>query len=517
MGSSRRMSSSDRLTTWWHRGSNFLLPPLHPNHPAPGENVLSPNQALAPATPWLRRRTHHATSVEVESVAELSLLVPTTAAPRNALDRKARPSSLGRSLRSWHSRGRGFDSVPSCHSRTSHSPRRRVDGSLSVMYLLARGTPELVSTGDQSMGGPTMQRFDFTRLVLTLALLVAVGASRPATVRGDDQSLEKLVAPIALYPDPLVAQILPASTNPLEVFEAADAVANGTRPSQETASKWDPSIQALLSFPSVLKMMRDKVDWTTQLGKAFVADQGGVLAAIQSVRQQVQKAGNLKSTTQQVVTTQGTTIIIEPASPQVIYVPQYDPVAVLAPAPYYAYAPMMTFGVGFAAGAATAYACSWGSSSSVVVNNNYHYSYTNTYDSYHSYSSSSGSYGTYHPQNGTYTGYDAKTGTYGAYNPATGKYGTYNPSTGAYNKDGQTGTYHGAGSTGTSYGSTSSGGYHESGSTGSSYRGSSSSSAWGDHSSWGSGAGSGGDAFHGVGGGGWGAQEASSRGNDSLG
>jgi hypothetical protein len=138
---------------------------------------------------------------------------------------------------------------------------------------------------------------------------------------------------------------LPASTNPLEVFEAADAVANGARPSEETAAKWDPSIQALLSFPTVLKMMRDKIDWTTQLGKAFAADQGGVLAAIQHVRQQAHSAGNLKSNDKQVVTTQGSTIVIEPASPDIIYVPQYNPVTVIAPAPYYVYEPMMTFGV----------------------------------------------------------------------------------------------------------------------------------------------------------------------------
>jgi hypothetical protein len=353
-----------------------------------------------------------------------------------------------------------------------------------------------------------MPRFSSARLVPALVLAVATAGG----VWGADQSLDKLVAPIALYPDPLVAQILPASTNPLEVFEAADAVASGTRPSEETASKWDPSVQALLSFPTVLKMMRDKIDWTTQLGKAFVADQGAVLAAIQSVRQQAHNAGNLKSNDKQVVTTQGSTIVIEPASPDVIYVPQYNPVTVIEPAPYYAYAPLMTFGVGFAAGAATAYACSWGSSS-VVVNNTYHYSYTNTYNSYHTYNSNTGSYGAYHPQNGSYTGYNAKTGTYGYYNPTTGNHGSYDPSTGAYHHDGQSGTWKppsstssGSSSTESSLGSTSGGGHRYG-----------SSSAWGDHSSWGSGGGSGGDAFHGVGGGGWGAQDASARGNDSLG
>jgi hypothetical protein len=401
-----------------------------------------------------------------------------------------------------------------------------------------------------------MPRFPSPRLVPALVFVAAIARG----AWGSDPSLDKLVAPIALYPDPLVAQILPASTNPLEVFEAADAVANGARPSEETAAKWDPSIQALLSFPTVLKMMRDKIDWTTQLGKAFVADQGAVLAAIQSVRQQAHNAGNLKSNDKQVVTTQGSTIVIEPASPDIIYVPQYNPVTVIAPAPYYVYEPMMTFGLGFAAGAATAYACSWGSST-VVVNNYYHYSYTNTYSSYHTYNTNTGSYSAYHPQNGSYSGYNAMTGTYGYYNPSTGKYGTYNPSTGAYNKDGQTGTRTGTsgGSSGTyhpqndsytgynamtgnygyynpstgKYGTydPSTGAYNKDGQTGtrtsdtsagsgatsSSGHRNGSSSAWGDHSSWGSGAGSGGDAFHGVGGGGWGAQDASARGNDSLG
>src|SRR5262249_45684180 len=303
---------------------------------------------------------------------------------------------------------------------------------------------------------------------LSLALFVVLACAyqpKPALSQSPppgDSSLQKLVAPIALYPDALVAQILPASTQPIQIVEAARAVAGGQRPDQATASQWDPSIQALLTFPTVLKMMNDKIGWTTKLGQAVVANQGAVMAAIQQVRQQAQAAGNLKSNTQQVIQSQGSTIIIEPANPQYIYVPQYDPVAIVQPAPYYAYAPLMTFGVGFAAGAATAYACSWGSygsSGSVTVNNNYHYSYNNNYNTYHS--TASGSYSAYHPQSGTYTGYNAKTGTYGYYNPNTGKYGTYNPSTGAYNKDGQTGTYKppSSSSTGSSLGSTSSGGH----------------------------------------------------------
>ena len=187
-------------------------------------------------------------------------------------------------------------------------------------------------------------------------------------------------------------------------------------------------------------MMSDRISWTTQLGQAVAANQSAVMAAIQQVRRQAQAAGNLQSNDKQVVSVQGTgdtsTIIIEPANPQVIYVPQYNPVAILAPPPPYYYGNpgygLLTFGVGFAAGAATAYACNWGyygGYGSVTVNNYYHYNANNHYAAYH-------------PNSGIYTGYNSKTGTYGAYNPATGKYGTYNPSTGAYNKNGQTGTWH---------------------------------------------------------------------------
>src|SRR5262249_35225849 len=150
-----------------------------------------------------------------------------------------------------------------------------------------------------------------------------------------------------------------------------------------------------------------------------------------------------------------TTIVVEPANPQVIYVPQYNPVAILSPAPAYYYGNpaygLLTFGAGFAAGAATAYACNWGYSGgygSLTGNNYYHYNQDNVYHGYNSatgahraYNPSPGNSASYHPQSRTHTGYDAKTGTYGAYNPSTGKYGTYDPSTGAYNKNGTTGTW----------------------------------------------------------------------------
>src|SRR5262245_52756108 len=205
-----------------------------------------------------------------------------------------------------------------------------------------------------------------------VVLLVCGRAPSPAYSQApgpppDAAQLDKLVAPIALYPDPLVAQILPASTYPVQVVEAARDLASGGRPDRATASQWDPSIQALLSYPTVLKMMSDKINWTTQLGQAVAANQANVMAAIQHVRHEAQAAGNLTSNDKQVVSVQGSgdasTIIIEPANPQYIYVPQYNPVAILAPPPYYvgnvaapAYG-LLTFGAGFSPGAATAYAC----------------------------------------------------------------------------------------------------------------------------------------------------------------
>ncbi len=345
-----------------------------------------------------------------------------------------------------------------------------------------------------------------------------------------DPSLESLVAPIALYPDPLIAQILPASAYPVQVVEAQRALSTGGRPDQSVASQWDPSIQALLSYPPVLKMMSDKIDWTTKLGQAVAANQSAVLAAIQADRAKAQQAGNLMTNSQQVVSTDGSSgssvIVIQPANPQYIYVPQYDPALMYAPVPYYG-TPFMTFGAGFVAGAATAYACNWGAwGGSLTVNNYYGYHYDNAY-------------GAYHPATGTYTGYNPRTGTYGAYNPSTGKYGTYNPSTGAYDKDGQTGTWKPP--------SADQVGRSTEGMNSNSYRGGDD-GGFGSHggdSGWGGGAGDrgfggddrafdggggfsgskgfggdgfgGGEAFRGVGGGGWNSAMADDRGFGSFG
>jgi hypothetical protein len=145
------------------------------------------------------------------------------------------------------------------------------------------------------------------------------------------EQLDQLVAPIALYPDALVAQILAAATYPTQVVEAqrwlqqhpdlkGDALAKAIDP-----QSWDPSVKALTQFPAVLAMMDQNLSWTSSLGDAYVNGQQNVLDAVQVMRQRAQQAGNLKSTQQETVTTQGQEIVIEPADPEVVYVPEYDP------------------------------------------------------------------------------------------------------------------------------------------------------------------------------------------------
>jgi uncharacterized membrane protein YgcG len=145
------------------------------------------------------------------------------------------------------------------------------------------------------------------------------------------QELDQLVAPIALYPDALVAQILAAATYPTQIVEAdrwlqqhpdlkGDALAKAV-----DAQSWDSGVKALTQFPGLLGMMDKNLSWTSSLGEAYVNGQQNVLDAVQVMRRRAQQAGNLKSTQQESVTTQGNTIVIEPANPQVVYVPEYDP------------------------------------------------------------------------------------------------------------------------------------------------------------------------------------------------
>jgi hypothetical protein len=174
--------------------------------------------------------------------------------------------------------------------------------------------------------------------------------------------LDTLVAPIALYPDPLLSQVLVASTYPLEVVEAEQWLQrNGSLKGQQLMDaarqqNWDASVEALVAFPDVLANLNQDVQWTTALGNAFLAQQSDVMAAVQRMRARAQANGRLSSTPQQTVTTetQGgqTAIEIAPADPQVIYVPAYDPMYVWGPPVWGYYPPLYYYGYGFGFGPA---------------------------------------------------------------------------------------------------------------------------------------------------------------------
>jgi hypothetical protein len=176
------------------------------------------------------------------------------------------------------------------------------------------------------------------------------------------QQLDNLVAPLALYPDPVLSEVLVASTYPLEVVEANQWLQqnrNLTGTALIDAAKqqnWDPSVQALVAFPDVLTRMNQDVRWTTDLGNAFLGQQADVMGAIQRLRARAQANGKLRTTPQETVTTETqngqTAIAIQPADPQVVYVPTYDPTYVWGP-PAYGYYPSLfypTYGFGFGFG-----------------------------------------------------------------------------------------------------------------------------------------------------------------------
>lgn len=196
------------------------------------------------------------------------------------------------------------------------------------------------------------------------------------------EELQQLLAPVALYPDQLLSQVLMASTYPLQIVQAArwqKENAKVTGASLDTAlneKEWDPSVKSLVPFPQVIQMMSDKLEWTQKLGDAFLAQQADVMAEVQFLRAKAQEAGTLKTTKEQKVTTQASPatstqkeiIIIEPASPQVVYVPVYNPTVVyggwwypLYPPYYYPPPAGAAFVSGFFWGAAIAASANyWG-------------------------------------------------------------------------------------------------------------------------------------------------------------
>jgi hypothetical protein len=250
-------------------------------------------------------------------------------------------------------------------------------------------------------------------IAATFACIVSAGipmraAETPAAATFSPEEVEQIVAPIALYPDALLAQVFMASTYPLEIVEAA-RFASEHKELKDAAldealkdKTWDASVKSLVYFPQVLTMMNEKLDWTQKLGDAFLAQQKEVMDAVQRLRARAHEAGNLESTKEQKVTVEPakptnvtveqaptnvvveqaptevvvqqappTVIKIEQANPQVVYVPAYDPVVVYGPWPYPAYPPYyyyppgyiagsaLWFGAGMAAGAAIWGDCDW--------------------------------------------------------------------------------------------------------------------------------------------------------------
>ena len=194
------------------------------------------------------------------------------------------------------------------------------------------------------------------------------------------EELAQLVAPIALYPDELVAQILMGSTYPLEIVEADRWVQQNKNLKGDSLARaleqknWDPSVKSLVNFPSVLSMMSQKLEVTSKLGDAFLNQEKDVMDTVQLLRKKAYDAGNLKPTQEQQVVVEKETIIIQPANPEIIYVPTYNPTVVYGawmypaypPYPYYAYPPpaygAFAFATGIAVGLAWGYAwggCNW--------------------------------------------------------------------------------------------------------------------------------------------------------------
>ncbi len=192
---------------------------------------------------------------------------------------------------------------------------------------------------------------------------VAETAQAPASATQTAQSVEPLdqiVAPIALYPDVLVALILPASTVSSDVVLAARYLAGGGDPQQVDAQPWDDSVKGLTHYPEVVKWMDENLAWTQQLGAVYLDNQGNVMNAIQRVRAEARAKGLLADTPQQQVVMEGSTIEIIPAQPDVIYVPRYDPEVIFVDRPvFYETDPWLTFGVGFGVGWWLSYDFDW--------------------------------------------------------------------------------------------------------------------------------------------------------------
>jgi Protein of unknown function (DUF3300) len=274
--------------------------------------------------------------------------------------------------------------------------------------------------------------------------------------------LQQLAAPIALYPDALVAQVLAAATFPDQIaaaeswYQSHSYLTGSALMAAVDAQPWDPAIKALTQFPSVLSNMASNLTWTSSLGEAYHTQSGDVMTAIQVLRAKAYAAGNLKSGTQLTVVQQSPqVIVIQPVNPQVVYVPMYNPAVVYGypyVVPAYVYVPppagaaVVAFGVGIAVGAMMAggsYAwgysswnCGWHGSTAVVYHGGAYYGNSAWHGGY--YGSSASAYGAYGGSAHASNGYNPSTGTYARGGTVSNGYGSqsaaqaYNPHTGAY-------------------------------------------------------------------------------------
>jgi hypothetical protein len=247
-----------------------------------------------------------------------------------------------------------------------------------VMLSRSRLTAVLGSALVSAFYGITITALALGELGHAAAAGAAETPSEPATkaARFSDAELEELVGPVALYPDELLAIVLPASTYPLQIVQGARFLEKRkTDPELEPDEEWDPSVLGLLNYPEVIDLMNDDLSWTWRLGEAVTHQQADVMDAVQRFRARVDKAGNLESNDKMTVVkeTEGEQqiIIIESASPEVIYVPSYQPSTVVVyhagPYPYYYsrpysyyYSPAAAFWTGLFLGAAVGWGLSWG-------------------------------------------------------------------------------------------------------------------------------------------------------------
>jgi len=195
-------------------------------------------------------------------------------------------------------------------------------------------------------------------LLAASVLLCSAQAQSPESQYTPDQ-LDQLLWPIALYPDPLVAVILPASTVPTDVALAGQYLTTGGNPSGIDAQSWDPSVKSLAHYPSVLEWMDSNPDWMHALGAAFAMQPSDVLKSIQQLRARARAAGTLVDTPQQRVVSEGDEIRIVPAQDNTLYVPQYDPDAVYDDSGGGDAGSYVTFGVGYPVGAWLGFQCDW--------------------------------------------------------------------------------------------------------------------------------------------------------------